>query len=105
MDWMYKGLEGMVDEESYLLGRSVDKTFDQIKNEKEKKSSDFEAVLAKRTLPEDPLLAIKKKEVETRQQLLKNPVKLKKMQEMVCILKQRWAKHNIQCHIHFGIFW
>uniref|UniRef100_A0A8D8WHQ9 Pre-mRNA-splicing factor CWC25 homolog n=1 Tax=Cacopsylla melanoneura TaxID=428564 RepID=A0A8D8WHQ9_9HEMI len=83
MDWMYKGLEGMVNEDSYLLGRSVDKTFDQIKSEKEKKSADSENGLAKRTLSEDPLLLIKKKEIETRQQLLKNPVKLKKMQEML----------------------
>lgn len=83
MDWMYKGLTGIVDNESYLLGRSVDKTFDQIQNEKEKKKVDLESGLARRSLPDDPLVAIKKKEIETRQQLLKNPVKVKKIKEML----------------------
>lgn len=36
-----------------------------------------------RKMQEDPLYAIKKKEMETRSQLLKNPVKLKKIKELV----------------------
>lgn len=36
-----------------------------------------------RKLQEDPLFMIKKKEMETKAQLLKNPVKLKKLQNMV----------------------
>lgn len=36
-----------------------------------------------RKMQEDPLYAIKKKEVETRNQLLKNPVKLKQLRVLV----------------------
>lgn len=36
-----------------------------------------------RKIQEDPLYAIKKKEMETRNQLLKNPVKLKQLRELV----------------------
>jgi len=36
-----------------------------------------------RKIQEDPLYAIKKKEMETRNQLLKNPIKLKKLKELV----------------------
>lgn len=36
-----------------------------------------------RKIQEDPLYAIKKKEMETRNQLLKNPVKLKQLKELV----------------------
>jgi hypothetical protein len=36
-----------------------------------------------RKLQEDPLYAIRKKEIESRTQILKNPVKLKQLQELV----------------------
>jgi hypothetical protein len=38
-----------------------------------------------RKLQEDPLYIIKKKEIESRSQILKNPVKLKQLQELVSI--------------------
>jgi hypothetical protein len=30
LDWMYKGPGGMADREEYLLGRAIDKSFDQM---------------------------------------------------------------------------
>lgn len=36
-----------------------------------------------RKMQEDPLYTIKKKELESRSQLLKNPVKLKQLKELV----------------------
>jgi hypothetical protein len=30
LDWMYKGPGGMMDREEYLLGRAIDKTFEQM---------------------------------------------------------------------------
>lgn len=36
-----------------------------------------------RKMQEDPLYTIKKKEMESRSQLLKNPVKLKQLKELV----------------------
>ena len=38
-----------------------------------------------RKLQEDPLYIIRKKEIESRNQILKNPVKLKHIQELVSI--------------------
>ena len=30
LDWMYKGPGGMVDREEYLLGRAIDRSFEQM---------------------------------------------------------------------------
>ncbi|XP_047116869.1 pre-mRNA-splicing factor CWC25 homolog isoform X3 [Schistocerca piceifrons] len=105
LEWMYKKPGELVDREEYLLGRSIDKTFEQIQ-ESEKAAassssvvdinlaekaggehSSFASLLAPqvdlaRKLQEDPLFAIRKKELETRSQILKNPVKLKKLQQL-----------------------
>ncbi|XP_049964720.1 pre-mRNA-splicing factor CWC25 homolog isoform X1 [Schistocerca serialis cubense] len=106
LEWMYKKPGELVDREEYLLGRSIDKTFEQIQ-ESEKAAassssvvdinlaekaggehSSFASLLAPqvdlaRKLQEDPLFAIRKKELETRSHILKNPVKLKKLQQLL----------------------
>lgn len=95
-----------MDREQYLLGKAIDKTFEKIatneqsqsqlsappKNHVEhecipfsirnlkNKNSTFEGqVDIARKLLEDPLVAIRKREVESRTQLLQNPVKLKEI--------------------------
>lgn len=104
LDWMYKGPNDMVNREDYLLGRPIDKSFEQVAqaqkdadlNRASKNHVEYECIppslrffsgneqvdLA-RKMQEDPLYAIKKKETETRSQLLKNPVKLKKLKELL----------------------
>jgi hypothetical protein len=32
LDWMYKGPGGLVDREEYLLGRAIDKSFEQMQH-------------------------------------------------------------------------
>lgn len=106
LDWMYKGATSNVDREEYLLGKSVDKTFEQLNNEdKEKKLGlvppknhvehecippsirDYNKIVQQEQvdlsakLQEDPLVAIKKQEEEARRQFLQNPIQLKKLQE------------------------
>ncbi|KAJ8965811.1 hypothetical protein NQ317_012326 [Molorchus minor] len=118
LDWMYKGATSLVDREDYLLGRSVDKTLDQLNNEeKEKKLGilppknhvehecippsirDFnrivqaEQVDLSAKLQEDPLVAIKKREEEARRQFLQNPVQLKKLQEALKAQQMKKEKH------------
>ncbi|XP_046385513.1 pre-mRNA-splicing factor CWC25 homolog [Ischnura elegans] len=101
LDWMYKGPGGVVSREDYLLGRAIDKSFDLLQEaEKEAAQSSSgdgrscqglpgrsgmldDQVDIARKLQEDPLLLIKKKELETRTQILNNPVKLKKLQRML----------------------
>lgn len=112
LDWMYKGPNEMINREEYLLGKPVDKAFEemaQVEKETElnrapKNHVEYECIppslrffsgndqvdLA-RKIQEDPLYAIKKKEMETRNQLLKNPVKLKHLREL---LDQQARKSN-----------
>nr|CAH7762080.1 unnamed protein product [Callosobruchus chinensis] len=104
LDWMYKGINGLVNREDYLLGRSVDKTLDQLNNEeKEKKLGivppknhvehecippsirdynkivEAEQVDLSAKLQEDPLMAIKKREEEARRKFLPKPCPTKKV--------------------------
>nr|CAI5825886.1 unnamed protein product [Callosobruchus analis] len=119
LDWMYKGINGLVNREDYLLGRSVDKTLDQLNNEeKEKKLGivppknhvehecippsirdynkivEAEQVDLSAKLQEDPLMAIKKREEEARRKFLQNPVQLKKLQEALKAQKHKKKKKH-----------
>lgn len=99
LDWMYKSPNQLINREEYLLGRPIDKSFEEsaqtgkasIQNHVEHECvppslrffSGNEQVDLIRKMQEDPLYAIKKKEMETRSQLLKNPVKLKQLRQLV----------------------
>lgn len=98
-----------MDREEYLLGRSVDKTFENLNNDEKLKQQpvagppksrvehecippsirDFnkvaqaEQVDLSAKLQEDPLVTIKKREEESRRQFLQNPVQLKKLQKAI----------------------
>ncbi|BES89108.1 Pre-mRNA splicing factor [Nesidiocoris tenuis] len=90
MDWMYKNSDA-VDPEEYLLGKAIDKNFERREiGEKDVLPSSIFAnsgsnlqVDVFRKVKEDPLEQIKQKEIEMRKQLLKNPVKLKKLQNLL----------------------
>lgn len=116
MDWMYKGLTGLVDREEYLLGRKVDKTFDvmQAAEEQEKKQvdiisgdglpsqlfrrknydTDFVEVDMACKVREDPLCMMRKQEYELKKQLLSNPVQMKMLQEMIAKEKTSESKKS-----------
>ncbi|XP_076176652.1 uncharacterized protein LOC143151434 [Ptiloglossa arizonensis] len=114
LDWMYKGPNQLINREEYLLGRPIDKSFEQmVQAEKDAEVnhvprnhvehecippslrffSGNEQVDLARKMQEDPLYAIKKKEMETRNQLLKNPVKLKQLRQL---LEQQSKKRKIE---------
>ncbi|XP_054015288.1 pre-mRNA-splicing factor CWC25 homolog [Hylaeus anthracinus] len=114
LDWMYKGPNQLVNREEYLLGRPIDKSFEQmVQAEKDPEVNHMprnhvehecippslrffsgnEQVDLARKMQEDPLYAIKKKEMETRNQLLKNPVKLKQLRQL---LEQQSKKDKIE---------
>ncbi|KAJ8920992.1 hypothetical protein NQ315_015788 [Exocentrus adspersus] len=117
LDWMYKSANSLVDREEYLLGRSIDKTLEQLNaEEKEKKLGivppknhvehecippsirDFNKVVQvdqvdiNAKLQEDPLVTIKKREEEVRREFLQNPVQLKKLQEALKIQESKKKK-------------
>ncbi|KAE8574975.1 hypothetical protein XENTR_v10003651 [Xenopus tropicalis] len=98
LDWMYQGPGGMVNREEYLLGRPVDKyIMDKMQEPESGPSSEtgllpgsiFSAAGASSTLDlankirEDPLFMIRKREDEKKREVLKNPVKMKKIREML----------------------
>jgi hypothetical protein len=112
MEWMYKGINGLVDREEYLKGRKIDKTFEIIEKEENNIKTDFDSIdsqipqsifsdnnynnsnnsnnigttvtvdLATK-LREDPLYEIRLKQREQRRQLLSNPIKLKKLKSIL----------------------
>lgn len=117
LEWMYKGQS--LNRDEYLLGRRIDKTFEQL-NEEEKTQTinnpaitvpknhvehevipfsirqykglpGTEQVDMTRKLMEDPLMLIKQKEMETRRKILENPVRLKEIHRM---LKQEKDKKS-----------
>ncbi|XP_074603885.1 uncharacterized protein LOC141857300 [Brevipalpus obovatus] len=108
MEWMYKGISGIVDREDYLTGRKVDKTF--VILEKEENGIDLNAndegclpsalfasgegtsglkggeetdVDYMNKLREDPLYEMKRKQIEAARKILDNPLRLKKMKSLI----------------------
>ncbi|XP_061087539.1 pre-mRNA-splicing factor CWC25 homolog [Conger conger] len=103
LDWMYQGPGGQVSREEYLLGRPIDKQITEQYEEVESGPSAQTGLLpgsifcpttAASTLDlatkirEDPLFAIRKREEEKKREVLTNPVKMKKIKEML--------QHNLE---------
>ncbi|KAH7637622.1 hypothetical protein HUG17_8726 [Dermatophagoides farinae] len=107
---MYKGVSGHVDREDYLTGRKIDKSFEMIDREENPhlhRNDDDEFCLPTTStstsmndnleqsimnmsktdivakMREDPLFQIKMKQMEKRKELLKNPLKLKKLKNLL----------------------
>ncbi|XP_004633744.1 pre-mRNA-splicing factor CWC25 homolog [Octodon degus] len=98
LDWMYQGPGGMVSRDEYLLGRPIDKYVFEKMDEREAGCSSetgllpgsiFAPVGATSLLDmaskirEDPLFIIRKKEEEKKREVLNNPVKMKKIKELL----------------------
>ncbi|XP_063281439.1 pre-mRNA-splicing factor CWC25 homolog [Pelobates fuscus] len=98
LDWMYQGPGGMVNRDEYLLGRPVDKfILDKMQEPESGPSTEtgllpgsiFNTSSASSSLDiankirEDPLFMIRKKEDEQKREVLKNPVKMKKIRELL----------------------
>ncbi|KAM4623261.1 pre-mRNA-splicing factor CWC25 homolog [Discoglossus pictus] len=98
LDWMYQGPGGMVNREEYLLGRPIDKfIMDKVQDPETGPSTEtgllpgsiFNSSTATSALDmankirEDPLFMIRKREDEKKREVLKNPVKMKKIRELL----------------------
>merc|ERR1711997_229442 len=90
-NWMHTdgtAQEG-IDRDSYLMGKRVDKAFEQflkqqLKDEKIRRTTidgEKEADIYNKRL-EDPLANIRQREASTKERLLANPVKLKMMRQV-----------------------
>lgn len=103
LEWMYKTGQDLINREEYLTGRKVDKQFEDlaagencVEHEvlpasisRKNALENNEQVDMIRKQMEDPLMAIKQKEMEARRKILENPVKLKELHRL---LKQEKVK-------------
>ncbi|NXP50188.1 CWC25 factor, partial [Heliornis fulica] len=98
LEWMYQGPGGMVNREEYLMGRPVDKyVFEKTEDKDVGCSSETGllpgSIFAKsgansvldmaNKIREDPLFMIRKREEEKKREVLNNPVKMKKIKELL----------------------
>ena len=100
LDWMYKGVSGLVDREAYLTGRKIDKTFELAERVEKGERIDVpvhesvpESLLdnlpstsltsTNRLSLDDPLVEIKRRQLEEARKILSNPLKMKKIKEMI----------------------
>ncbi|XP_022110159.1 pre-mRNA-splicing factor CWC25 homolog isoform X1 [Acanthaster planci] len=101
VDWMYKGPESHTNPDDYLLGKEVDKAILESQSGQKRMteaqggissagsvfgSSASISVDAKdmaRKMREDPLFAIKKRELNNRKELVSNPIRMKQLQQML----------------------
>ncbi|CAG06143.1 unnamed protein product, partial [Tetraodon nigroviridis] len=98
LDWMYQGPAGHVSRDEYLLGRPIDKQITDQYEEPESGPSNETGLLPgsifnpsaqvstldlAAKIREDPLFAIRKREEEKKREVLTNPVKMKKIKEML----------------------
>ncbi|XP_077380543.1 pre-mRNA-splicing factor CWC25 homolog [Festucalex cinctus] len=98
LDWMYQGPSNQVSRDEYLMGRPIDKQItDQYEEPESGPSAEtgllpgsiFSPVTATSSLDmaakirEDPLFVIRKREEEKKREVLTNPVKMKKIKEML----------------------
>ncbi|XP_020670195.3 pre-mRNA-splicing factor CWC25 homolog isoform X1 [Pogona vitticeps] len=98
LEWMYQGPGGMVNRDEYLMGRPVDKYVFEPMEDKEGGCSSETGLLPgsifaptgansaldmASKIREDPLFMIRKREEEKKREVLNNPVKMKKIKELL----------------------
>lgn len=104
LEWMYKTGQDLINREEYLTGRKVDKQFEELTSEQNCVEHEVLPASISRNVAifdkhdqvdilrkqmEDPLVAIKQREMEARRKILENPVKLKELHRL---LKQEKVK-------------
>ncbi|XP_032529494.2 pre-mRNA-splicing factor CWC25 homolog [Danaus plexippus] len=116
LHWMYDKPDKQVQQEDYLLGKAIDKNYDQGDKQDQNEipavsrrvvgssmmtaGGDVQVDLA-RKLREDPLLLVKERERAARAALLNNPIQRRKLTELLRkeqekkILKKKSKKSNI----------
>ncbi|XP_061448162.1 pre-mRNA-splicing factor CWC25 homolog isoform X2 [Rhineura floridana] len=98
LEWMYQGPGGMMNRDEYLMGRPVDKYVFETMEDKETGCSSETGLLPgsifaptgansaldmASKIREDPLFMIRKREEEKKREVLNNPVKMKKIKELL----------------------
>lgn len=103
--WMYEGANSTINKEEYLLGKQIGNNFEAEGTAGQINAVEYDvappSIFASRAthqvdlarkLMEDPLVAIKKREVEDRKRLMDNPMKMKQLQEHLQSLEKKSKK-------------
>ncbi|XP_035767398.1 pre-mRNA-splicing factor CWC25 homolog [Neolamprologus brichardi] len=121
LDWMYQGPAGQVSRDEYLLGRPIDKQITDQYEEPESGPSAETGLLPgsifnpatpassldlAAKIREDPLFEIRKREEAKKREVLTNPVKMKKIKEMLRqnLDKKDKKKKRKNVLLIFGLF-
>lgn len=97
LEWMYKGKQDLLNRDEYLTGRKIDKQFEESTGLSCVESEILPATVGRQQIEidknnqvdllrkeqDDPLVLIRKRELEARRKILENPVKLKKLHEIL----------------------
>ena len=96
MEWLYDSSSGKPTNDDYLMGKAVDKNFERMGTEGQINAVEYDCcpesifssqvdhqVDLQRKLQEDPLVSLRKKEVDTRKKILDNPLKLREITSYV----------------------
>ena len=118
LEWMYKTGQDLLNREEYLTGRKVDKQFEEltagencvehevlpasISRRKNELGSEQVDILRKQM--EDPLMAIKQREMEARRKILENPVKLKELHRLLKKEKVRIGSKTASSQLLMSVF-
>ncbi|KAF3851876.1 hypothetical protein F7725_005231 [Dissostichus mawsoni] len=94
LDWMYQGPAGQVSRDEYLMGRAIQADHRPIRGARERPTGLLPGSIFNPSTPasnldlaakirEDPLFEIRKREEEKKREVLSNPVKMKRIKEML----------------------
>merc|ERR1719319_398421 len=109
--WMNEGPNNTINKEEYLLGKAIGKNFEKEGTLGQINAVEYDCappslfssqaehqVDLQRKLQEDPLVALKKREMEDRKRLMDNPVKMKALQDHIEELKKSKKKNKKKKH-------
>ena len=114
MEWLYDSSSGKPTNDDYLMGKAVDKNFERMGTEGQINAVEYDCcpesifssqvdhqVDLQRKLQEDPLVSLRKKEVDTRKKILDNPLKLREITSYVstcyCFLEISFDAYKKKC--------
>jgi len=96
LEWLYTG--DRIQSEDYLLGKKFDGDTNNIIQSNTNESITTSTIDLANKIREDPLFLIKKKEIEQRQRILENPVRLKHLRDLLERQESTQSSHKRRHH-------
>ena len=110
-EWMRDSGNGVTSED-YLLGKEIDKNFEQQGTMGQINAVEYDCVPEslfssraehqvdlQRKLAEDPLVFLRRREIDQKKKLMENPIKMKQLKAYVSLMVYKWyISHGQSCH-------